>query len=293
MEKFPHLQFVQKVTGKPRLQGGGEIPERTQENKRNRGQHSGFLSGRTSNIRFEWNESINRRESEALAPIEGNVIPVFIQLNPDLFVDPEFDLQSFGIEIISEEENGFIIGASLDSLRALEEKILGFITKTHKTGKIADFWNIIEGNREDWKPIHILSEQLYGRWNEIQDDEDYKVEVGVAFDKPLGAEPDINKQGGKARYEKFLQSQIDRDEALLKRQDDFENFVNNYGEITSSFVDLDDSFSCEVIINGKGLKDLVVNYQYVFEVNEVESVTGIETESIENVTTDFEVLPPD
>ena len=41
----------------------------------------------------------------------NQLAPVFLQINPDI-INAQFDLETFGIEIISEEADGFIIGAS-------------------------------------------------------------------------------------------------------------------------------------------------------------------------------------
>src|SRR4051812_19899689 len=120
MEPFPHLKFVQKITGIPRLFGGGSVNDISESNRNNRQGHSGKLIRNTSQIRKDWVDSIANRK-EGLARLDENIIPVFFKINPNL-VDSDFDLQNFGIEIISEENDGFIIGASLDALKSLEEK---------------------------------------------------------------------------------------------------------------------------------------------------------------------------
>jgi hypothetical protein len=293
MEQFPHLQFQQKITGSPRFSGGGEENQRTQNNKLHRQGHSDFLQKSTSNIKSDWEESINEREEHGLAILDETTAPVFLQINPDI-ISAEFDLESFGIEIISEELDGFIIGASYDNLHTLEEKIKGFINSEHGTARIADFWQIIDGNREDWKPKHILSENLYSRWNEIIDDELYRVEVSVAFAKPMGKEPDPEKTHGyQKRLQKYRDKQIARDNILSERQSHFEAFITHYGKILSSFVELEDSFACEVEICGKGLKDLVVNYQFVFEISEIDEISAIEGSESNLEDFELELLPPD
>ncbi|MDD3685864.1 MAG: S8 family peptidase [Bacteroidales bacterium] len=292
MEQFPHLKFFQKVTGKPRFYGGGSENPITKENKVNRQAHGNFLQQQTGKLKSDWDNSLKKRQSEALADINENTTPIFLQINPDL-INAEFDLESFGIEIISEEENGFIIGASFDNLKSLEEKINGFISQEHGTGGIADFWQIIGGEREIWKPKHILSEYLFSYWNKIQDTDNYLVEVSVAFAKPIGKEPDASKQGGEARLKKYREDLIKRDDILVERQTHFERFIKYYGEIKSSFVELEDSFSCQVLITGKGLKDLVINYQYVFEVSEIDEVKGIEGQGSDLNEIDVDIISPD
>lgn len=293
MADFPHLNFVEKLTGKARIFGGGSSNPISENNKKNRAGHASYLSNSVQSLREEWIEQSELRKLNDLGILESEVVPLFIQLNPDLFNDPTFDLLQFGIEIISEEEDGFILGASLDNLRALEQKIKDFAKSKHKSAKIADFWKIQVGNRETWKPKHILSEELFSEWSSIQDQEIYELEVGIAFDRPIKKEPDKSKRGGEKRHKKFIDEQIVRDEALEARHSHFQEFILSYGELISSFVDLDDSFSCKVKISGVGLKDLVHNYQFVFEVNEIDPIQDGSGTLVADAEIETEITPPD
>lgn len=293
MERFPHLKFSEKLVGRARFSGGGGTHPNTEENKRNRQGHSQGLLGKTSALNSEWMNHISERELLNLAPLDENIEPIFLKINPDLLADVNFSLQNFGIEIISEEENGLIVGASLDSLRSLEDKIRGFIDTERGSAKIADLWEIIDGNREEWKPQRILSPELFSKWSSIDENEVYGVEVSIAFDKPIGKEPDVTKRGGETRLRKYREKLIERDDLLGERQTHFENFVRFYNaEILSSFIELEDSFGCQISISGKGLKDLVVNYPFVFEVSEIEEIIGIVGTETETTDYDIEILSP-
>src|SRR5690606_37569347 len=184
MERFPHLKFSEKLVGRARFNRPTGA-ERSKHNKENRQGHSQDLLAKTSVLSSEWIDYIYERELSDFAPLDENIQPVFLQINEALLNDVKFDLQNFGIEIISEEENGFIIGASLDNLRSLEDKIRGFIDAERGSGKIADLWEIIDGNREEWKPQRILSPELFSKWSSIDENEVYGVEVSIAFDKPI------------------------------------------------------------------------------------------------------------
>lgn len=292
MTTFPHLKFVQKIIGKPRLRGGGETHPTSLNNKSNREGHSNFLFTKTSNIKDRWIEMFSLREEKKLAPIDAQTIPVFLKINPEI-IGSDFDLTKFGIEIISEEIDGFIIGASSDQLNSLEDKILGFISSEHNTAKIADFWEIIDGVDYEWKPPHILSEELLAKWADIDDNDVFQVEIGIAFNKPLGKEPDPTKQGGEARLQKYRDKQVERDELLMDRETSFEEFIQHYGTLKSSFAYLEDSFSCEAEISGLGLKDLVSNYPFVFDVTEIEEVGGGTDISDDEGSIEFEISPPE
>jgi subtilisin family serine protease len=83
------------------------------------------------------------------------------------------------------------------------------------------------------------------------------------------------------------------DDIKRQREDELDLFVHQYqGEIVD-IIDSDivttstipDSFSCQINISGKGLRDLVFNFPYVFEVNLPDDVydnssRGIELESV-------------
>lgn len=290
MEKFPHLKFLQKVTGKPRLHGGGKPNPQSAQNKENRQGHFGYLSGRTSQMKSDWQNELKQRKHYELAPLDVDVIPIFLKINPNL-IGYDFDLKQFGIEVISQEEEGFIIGASLDGFNSLNEKIQKFLADERGGAKIADFWEIVEG--KNWKPDHILSNKLKSIWSAIEETGLYKLEIGIAFDKPVGKTPEPNKRGYENKLEKHREEQIERDEQFYERQEDFEKFINHYGQITSSLINLEDSFCCEVEITGKGLKDLVLNYPFVFEVSEIDEVIGLSSEIDEVGTIDIEILAPE
>lgn len=290
MEKFPHLKFLQKVTGKPRLHGGGKQNPQSAKNKDNRQGHFGYLSGKTSQIKSDWQNEINQREQLDLAPLDADVIPIFLKINPDL-IGYDFDLKQFGIEVISQEEEGFVIGASLDAFTSLDEKIRRFLNEEHGGAKIADFWEIIDGNQ--WKPKYILSDYLKSIWRDIVDDRIYILEVGIAFDKPLGNAPNPESKFYGRNLERYNQKLRERDDRFLERQDEFESFISHYGNLTSGIISLDDSFCCEIEITGIGLKDLVLNYQFVFEVSEIDEVVGLSSDLDEAGTLEIEVIAPD
>jgi hypothetical protein len=292
MDKFPHLKFSENLLGKARLIGGGSPHSMSTFNKKNRQEVSRTFLLKTNKLNEKWQEHIADRENQNLAPLADNIEPIFLKINPSLLEDLWFNLEKYQIEIISQEEGGYIIGASLDNLKTLEDKIRLFSENKRGGGGIADFWEIVEGNRENWRPEHILSPELLKKWNTISDIEIYRIEVAIAFDKPIPAEPDSTKRGGPKRVQKYKDKILERDKLLLDRQLHFENFVNYYGNLESSFVELGDSFACEVSINGKGLKDLVINYPFVFEVRELETIIGVFGNNSKELSSILEITSP-
>jgi len=226
MDRFPHLKFLQKITGKPRLHGGGVPNPQSIQNKENKQGHFGYLSGRTSQIKTNWDNEFSQREEKDLAPLDSDVIPIFLKINPDL-INYDFDLKQFGIEIISQEDDGYIVGASLDSFTSLNEKINKFVNEEHGGGQIAEFWEIIDGIQ--WKPNHILSDYLKSIWGNIDDNRNYKIEVGIAFDKPIGKEPDPTKRGYYSKLQKHNQELVERDNRFLNVKKTLKTLLNTMG----------------------------------------------------------------
>jgi hypothetical protein len=293
MEQFPHLRLVQKITGKPRFFGGGSESKITKANKEDRHNHYRSLRSQIESVGKDWTSSLARREKQNLAQLNAEIVPIFLKINPSLLGLVNFDLSDLGIEIISEEENGYIVGASIDGMRSLREKIEGFLAAKYGTGIVANLWQILDGDHTEWKKEYILSEELLEKWNTIQDQEIYKLEVGIAFDKPLGQEPDPEKQGGEKRLKEHRKLEIKRDELFLERENHFDAFIKYYGSRTSSIVSYEDSFACEVAITGIGLKDLAENYPFVFEISEKEEIENIGSDEQDSLDIDMEVMPPD
>lgn len=79
-------------------------------------------------------------------------------------------------------------------------------------------------------------------------------------------------------WDKRQLTEQDWESIAWERQEQFEEFIDFYqGRIIEGFRDeggtlgtarLPDSFSCRIQISGKGLKDLVFNFPYIFEVSE-------------------------
>lgn len=82
-------------------------------------------------------------------------IPLFLRIDPGSELIES--LKTFGIEIIGELENGFIIGASADTFMSdLAAKIDMFANCGHDN--VAALWEIVRG--KSWRPEHILSPAL-------------------------------------------------------------------------------------------------------------------------------------
>lgn len=100
--------------------------------------------------------------------------------------------------------------------------------------------------------------------------------------------------------EKFSAAYMTWDEIKMKREETIESFVSDYdGEIMqladgiSEMTDLPDSFSARLKISGKCLLDLVLNFAYIFEVSEAETIVmGEAPENNDSLTENVQIEAP-
>jgi hypothetical protein len=311
-EQFKHIPFQLTKSGtvfsdprkRPRPSAHSDA------NKRNRSGHGRQLKTSISSIVSDWQTILEKRRQEGLPEIPK--IPSFL-----LRVDPQsFDadtLKSFDIEVILELEDGYILGASADSeLTKLQEKIEKFIAEEHGGGKVAEIWEILEGKFGRLK--YILSPDLLARWDQVLENQTYTVDVSIAcvgLKSKFSNYPRQQENEAPERYARKVAKWADkRDQTLqeweelqLHRENDFEDFVKELGgnflllgdhDDRSHLALLPDSFSSRIEISGKGLKDIVANYPYVFEVSELDQISEPLTERTVEATSQpsFTLEPP-
>lgn len=302
MAKFPHLQLAKKIDGLYRPKKGGgkkELNSTTKANLVDRQGHGNMLLTNVDHLSEYWTNNLKARIDQKLPELpDSEVVPVFLQIDTQDF-DVE-SLKSLGIEIIAEEEGGFIIGASADNFESLRKKIDKFIKQEGSfKNKASQLWQINDGVQ--WRIEQILSDDLKVKWDQIKDNDQLVVDVGIACYIRISNQPEKKDDVTELKYQESLERwrnrrdnfEKQRDDIALKRQTEFEKFVKAYGgELLSGYIDFDDSFSCRIRISGKGLKDIVLNYQYLFEVIEHDplTITDISTGEIDSV--EPELIPP-
>ena len=284
---FDHLSLPYRLTGlynSPYGPGKRVVvvlpSETTISNQENRKDHGDTLNKKTGLVTREWTDTLSVRKEKGLPNVPES-IPLFLQVDPKTF-KPD-SLKSFGIEIISEEDDGFLIGASADlNLSTLKDKIDKFLKKEGKFKNTASqLWDIVTGKQ--WRIDHILSNNLLNRWDEIDDSQILIVDIAIACFVHIPAYPNKGKEDEVTQdqyeekinrwEEKKRKAEIDWDEISFKRQDEIEKFVvGHQGILLSDYVNSTDSFSCRIEISGIGLKDMVFNYPYLFEVEEYDNL---------------------
>lgn len=290
---FPHtrLKFLKSGIAVP-----GKSPRRTEQSKVNSGNrdgHGGGLKSSVTSIASSWQSTIETRQAEEL-PDLPNAVSLILQVDPKSF-DAD-TLKSFGIEVILELEDGYILGASADeNLTQLQEKITKFVAEEKGGGKVAEIWKILEGQLGRLE--YILSPDLLEKWDHIVSEQLYTVDVSIAcvgINPKFSAFPAEREGRDPVQSAKIIARWSDKRDQTLQEWDDllderethFRDFVSACGGIIpqSIFYDdrsqinlLPDSFSCRIKISGKGLKDIALNYPYVFDISEPEQFTQLES----------------
>ena len=286
--EFKHLALVLKKTGAAKMGRGGKVAEQTKANKTNRLGHSQSLGKAVRNIAANWKTAFDERLQQHLPPVPKG-IPILLQIDPN----PDIDAlrHHLGFEIISEQEDGYIIVGSEDlDLTFLLGKINDFSQSVQGSATIASVHQLFEDSNQTERLRRILSETLFELWPKLADDQLYVVDVSVAC---LGIQqipklPNRGKRDTDATWEakqatwRKERSEVYKawDDRKIEREEELKAFIEHYSgkilviedSISESLIALPDSFTVRLEISGKGLRDLVLNFYPIFEVSEPEEM---------------------
>lgn len=207
---FPHLPIPVSLKGTARSAQGRTRPSRTDVNKQNQVQHSQSLVGAALSVVKDFN---NRKATNPV--LSANLpsgIPLLLQIDPD--ADLDFLRGAFGFELVSEDEDGFVIVTSKDfDLSAFIAKIQAFGRGEHGSGQTAKVYQLFS---DATRLQHILSPELLERWPRLDSQGDYTVDVSVSFGNDFKF-PDPIKQ-----------DQDESDEHFAQRTENYEQRKNAY-----------------------------------------------------------------
>lgn len=273
MAEYPHLKLPFHVEGSAKSTGGGggKKDERTIANEANRQEHGTSLRNSVAKLSDYWTVVVEERSSAGFELPNKSDIPLFLHIDTEVF--PIDTLLNWGIEVVSEENDGYVIGASTDNLVAFGQNVQMFLdNKGIRKNTAAKIWEIESGL--DWRIQNILKGDIAKKWHDIADDSNYIVEFGIScniynkLDYPNRTDFDSETtyQEKLAEFKEQEKSiQIQRDELQIERESDIEKYAKFYkGEIVDIWDTSTDAVFIKVSINGKGLKDIVLTYQYLF-----------------------------
>jgi hypothetical protein len=179
---FQHLPLLHRESGPANIPGGGASSPQTAENKANRTTHSNTLIAGATTVVNERRSVENERESESLPELPAG-ISLLLEVDTEIDVD---DLRHhFDFEIVSEEEDGFVIVASNDvDLGDFLDAVTRFastnIRQQRGTATIAAIHRLDDDADQRKRLELILSQHLHESWPNLDGVETCCVDVGVA-----------------------------------------------------------------------------------------------------------------
>lgn len=286
--QFEHLPLVLRDRGPARFPPAPMQPDpATAANRENRAGHSQGLRTSAATITQNWQTQQAQRQQQGLPAIAAGV-PLLLRIDTSLDLD---DLRRhFEFEIVSEQEDGFVIVSSEDiALTTLQQKLNDFTGNIRGSANVARIHELNDDPTQVERLRRILSETLFNEWGNISDDDDYIVEIGIACvgnwqipNRPnRGRRTDETWARMEAEWSQARISAYDRWDALRdQRVTAVEGIIQHYdAEILGNFHDdipdaaiLPDSFTLRIKLSGKGLKDLTLNYPYIFEITEPDDI---------------------
>ena len=285
---FEHLPLLMRQRGPARLTGRGNPTPQTVANRQSTARHSAALQTASGDAIREYKQFRDEREAEG-RPVLPSGIPLLLQVDPGLDLDAL--RHYFEFEIISEEEEGYVIVASEDlDLTVLAAAVAGFAVQLRGTATIAQVHRLGDAPGQYSRLQRILSDALFEAWPRIRDDQEHVVDVGIACagtveipNEPVRGNRDTDASWAKKEEEWATARSLAYstwDELKMSRESDIENFSKAYGaeilhiveEGGDALASLPDSFSVRLRISGKGLRDLVLTYAYIFEVVEPDDI---------------------
>lgn len=277
---------MQRGKGIARLEGGGKEPSRVTANLENRPQHATTIAEkfvRVAERGYERNEQ--RREAE-LPQIAGG-IPFLLQIPDEDDSTIKYLSDKLGIEIVAEYDDGYLIVATQDlSIQTILDEANGFSKKVHGTGMFARILDIDDDSSAEGRIKRIIGDDLWQIWP-FADEADLTLDVSINT-AVLGSPPNL-RLGNIKRPELIRKRKLEHSKALAQYQETWEEkrrqsektieeFVQHYDgkiigiydqaeELNDTKVEqLPDSYSARLRMNGRGFRDLILNFPSLFEV---------------------------
>ena len=176
---FTHLPLPLVKTGKPKRSAGARASDIEKDNKANRVQHSQTLVAAAERIVGNQKRWLDEREEPEAHPMPAGV-PLLLKTEPD--IDLDFLRNTFNFEVVAESEEGFVMVASEDvDLTRFIAQASAFATEVHGSAPTAKVYELVEdGDDRTGRLKRILSQRLFARWGQFEDDQLLTVDLSVA-----------------------------------------------------------------------------------------------------------------
>lgn len=284
--QFEHLPLVLRDRGPARFSPPPRSAQATAANRQNRATHRASLATQAGDVVLQWQARHGLRAQQGLPEIPAG-IPLLLKIDPSLDLD---DLRHFfAFEVVSEQEDGFVIVSTADiTLAAFQQKLNDFAAQVDGSASVAAVHELVRDPNQDERLRRILSDSLLAEWPNLIDNGVYICDVSIACTgdwqiprKPKrGRMTDENWARKEAEWSRSRSEAYDKWDALqTTRLESMANIISGHqGEMLQIVHDdtgallLPDSFTVRLKISGMGLRDFVLNYPYVFEVVEPDDI---------------------
>jgi hypothetical protein len=284
---FDHLPLLRTSRGPARPKRGfGKPSPQTTANRKARQAHSDTLAAAAYSLKENWEQREIRREDTDLPTIPKG-IPILLQVDPSL--DLDVLREKFDFEIVAEQEDGYVIVAAEDiDLTPFLAMVSAFAVEVRGSTTIAQVHRLLPNEND--RLSRILSDRLLAEWSQMGDEDSYVVDIGIACTgtKEIPSFPTRGKRDDDGRWARkerdWSQARAEAyeawDEIKREREAEIEDFALTYNADILHLIDqgrfdaavLPDSFTVRLKIVGKGLRDFILNYAYIFEVVEPDDI---------------------
>jgi len=297
IKDFIHLSLPNPIAAPAKFRKPVIFPQtQTAQNKQNRQLHGNNLKKKATTLSTMWNDRCIERKQQALPNIEGGR-PFLLQIDPT--ADVNF-LYAMGFEVVCDLDDGFIVVATDDvNLNTFQQKVDDFVNNKQRSGSPAKVYGLCD---DDDRISKILSKNLYEKWSTLDGSIVVTVDLSIECNG-LTRNPEMPQMSVKESRDDYndrcqkalIKYYEDIDKVARERQEKFEHIVSAYNPNQGfEYIDEIDSFSVRITINGAGLRDLVQNFGYIFEVSEnteikMETTTG----TVSQINDTLTVVKPD
>ncbi len=284
---FEYLPLLRRYKGRAKIRGFGTPSPQTVANRQAVQAHVSALRMSAQSLSTTWQIRQAQRQNQNL-PVIPEGIPVLLKVDPSLDLDVLRD--KFAFEIVAEQEDGYVIVASRDiQLGPFLQMVDGFSVQVRGSATVASVHTLFDDPDQMARLHRILSERLFNDWPMINEAQLYVVDIGIscAGTREIPPQPKRGKTETDANWARrentWSKARADAytawDDIKASREDEITQIAGFYQAEILSLADggaftaiLPDSFTIRLRIIGKGLKDFVLNYPYIFEVVEPEDI---------------------
>lgn len=285
--RFEHLPLVLRERGPARFGRPPRESAASEAARSNRATHATNLQTPAAAISSAWLTRQTARAQAGLPTLPAGV-PLLLKIDETLDIDALRHV--FEFEVVSEQDDGFVIVASGDIvLTRFLQRLREFTTSVEGSAKVANVHELREDLAQGERLHRVLSEAMFAQWAAMPDDARYICDLSISCTgtwqvpkKPKRGRLKASTWARKlSEWSSRRQSAYEQWEALQwERLELLRKFVEFYHgqmldithEDNPESASLPDSFTVRVDIVAKGLRDLVLNCAHVFEVVEPDDI---------------------